>query len=176
MYTASTSSGRKCARFNASAIAMLPNFVAGTALKTPLKPPIGVRTALTMTVCCRWLIESEVLLCFRDVPQVLARMLPALIQPSMPTPARIGLPVQLTACASSVKRMRSFPASVRGVLEDGEEAELKYPIVTISRETVMIPKMQQVRKRRTSTRSQSRSHSLLIASYRDLPRTTRLRL
>ena len=30
-------------------MATLPNFVAGTELKTPLKLPIGVRTALTMT-------------------------------------------------------------------------------------------------------------------------------
>jgi hypothetical protein len=39
-------------RFSASAMAMLPSFVAGTELNTPLKLPIGVRTALTMTACC----------------------------------------------------------------------------------------------------------------------------
>jgi MFS-type transporter involved in bile tolerance (Atg22 family) len=39
-------------RFSASAMTILPNVVAGTELKTPLKLPIGVRTALTMTACC----------------------------------------------------------------------------------------------------------------------------
>lgn len=39
-------------RFSASAMAMLPSLVAGTAPNTPLKLPIGVRTALTMTTCC----------------------------------------------------------------------------------------------------------------------------
>jgi len=39
-------------RVNASAMATLPSLVAGTELNTPLKLPIGVRTALTMTACC----------------------------------------------------------------------------------------------------------------------------
>ena len=39
-------------RFRASAMTMLPNLVAGTELNAPLKLPIGVRTALTMTTCC----------------------------------------------------------------------------------------------------------------------------
>jgi hypothetical protein len=39
-------------RLSASAMAMLPSLVAGTELNTPLKLPIGVRTALTMTACC----------------------------------------------------------------------------------------------------------------------------
>ena len=41
----------KLIRFKASAMATLPNLVAGTGLNTPLKLPIGVRTALTMTAC-----------------------------------------------------------------------------------------------------------------------------
>src|SRR5438093_9050341 len=48
-------------RFNASAIAMLPSLVAGTLLKAPLKLPIGVRTALTMTLCCMLIFSPGVL-------------------------------------------------------------------------------------------------------------------
>ena len=48
-------------RFNASAIAMLPSVVAGTLLKAPLKLPIGVRTALTMTLCCVFIFSPDVL-------------------------------------------------------------------------------------------------------------------
>jgi hypothetical protein len=36
-------------RFKASIMARLPSVVAGTELNTPLKLPIGVRTALTIT-------------------------------------------------------------------------------------------------------------------------------
>ena len=49
MYTSSTRLPGNPIRFNASAMAMLPSFVAGTPLKMPLKLPIGVRAALTMT-------------------------------------------------------------------------------------------------------------------------------
>src|SRR5438093_4533477 len=48
-------------RFNASAIAMLPSLVAGTLLKAPLKLPIGVRTALTITLCCMLIFSPGVL-------------------------------------------------------------------------------------------------------------------
>jgi hypothetical protein len=39
-------------RVIAPAMAMLPSLLAGTELNTPLKLPIGVRTALAMTTCC----------------------------------------------------------------------------------------------------------------------------
>lgn len=47
--TSSNTAAPRPARCSACAIAMLPNRVAGTELSPPLKLPIGVRTALTMT-------------------------------------------------------------------------------------------------------------------------------
>src|SRR2546423_3822834 len=49
MMTWSTESPGRSIRFKAAPIAMPPSLVAGIDLNTPLKLPIGVRTALTMT-------------------------------------------------------------------------------------------------------------------------------
>jgi len=52
MYTSSTASLSQFARFSASCMARAPNLGAGMDANVPLKEPIGVRAAPTITTSC----------------------------------------------------------------------------------------------------------------------------